>query len=146
MIRARKITYIYFIFILMIMIPGCKQIKEEDLYGTWVAKYPFGTEKLVLYSNGEYYQHVNVIFNGISKSTTNKGRWKYDIQDRNITLENALVVDDGFGKLKKDYNIPYVGYIVSPVSKLFPWSPLKIETNPDCGYFFVKEKDDSPMK
>jgi len=138
MVRVGKKLCICFIFILMIMISGCRPVKEAELYGTYITKYPFGgTEKLVLYSNGEYSQEVNVVVGNNSKTITNKGRWKYNLATRHLTLDKALVVDNGFGKLKEDYNIPFSGSVMQQVSRFSPWSPIKISTTCE-GVFYKK--------
>jgi hypothetical protein len=143
MIKIDNKMYIY--FAVMIVLSGCKAKKEADLYGTYVAKYPFGTEKLILYSNGEYSQEVNVVVDGKSKTVTNTSCWKYDPTTGYLTLEKALIVDD-WDELKKEFDKPVQGVSVKPVSKLTPWSPIKIEINPDCGYSYVKENGSNTAK
>jgi len=95
----------------------------SELYGTYVAEYPFGSEKLTLFANGEYLQEITL--KDHPKLTTARGRWSYDKTNGYIRLENALVVADGFGKLRQDYDVPPLGDTFLPVNRLF-WGKLRI--------------------
>lgn len=131
---------------LMIVISGCKPGKGTDLCGKWVAEYPFGMEILELYPNGEYSQEVNVVVDGNRKYATNKGHWIYDLSTKNLKFENPLIVVNGFGEMNKDYDKPIHGILVTPVTKNFILSNIRICINPDCGYYYVKVNDSKSTK
>jgi len=130
----------------MVAISIYQSAKGIDLCGRWVAEYPFGTEILEIYPNGEFRQKVNVVVDGNSTTVTNKGNWKYDPTDHAFRFEKILVIEDGFGKLKKDYNIPFSGIAMHEVWLNFPWSSIKMDINPDCGYYYAKVKDSKSKK
>ena len=144
MTKKGKILFIY--FALLISISGCKAKKEADLSGVYVAKYPFGTEKLILYSNGKYLQEVNVVINSNSKTASTTGNWSYDPTTKHITFENALVVADGFGELNKGFGNVSSGFVILTVCRRFPGSPIKIGINDDCGYYYIKENDSNSVE
>ena len=80
------------------MISACTEVSQKDLYGTYIAKYLFGTEILTLKENGEYQQDIDI--RDESKTIIHllhKGLWKYDPEDKYIELKNGLSVQDPFG-------------------------------------------------
>jgi hypothetical protein len=66
------------LLILVILMPACTSVTEKDLYGTYIAKYSFATEKLILNAGGEYIQEfsINSDFKGKPKILTQKGHWR----------------------------------------------------------------------
>ncbi len=106
------------------LLNGCNNLKEEDLYGTYVAKYPFGTEILTLKARGEYTQEADIIVD--AKIITHKGHWRFNAPTQNVLLEGSLVVQDGYGHLDRDYRIPWRGVSAEPVFRFFPWSRIKL--------------------
>jgi len=124
------------LLLLATMVSGCKRIEVSELYGTYVAKHTFGVQKLSLNPNGEYIQEVSI--EGASEVVTNRGKWRYNSTNQYVTLENALVVTDGFGKLNKDYRVPFSGSVVTPAGRLSPWSRITIGS---CeGTLYVKQQ------
>jgi len=92
------------------------QVKENDLYGAYIAKYSFGTEKLILKPNGEYIQEVSL--KDETKTLIHKGNWWYDVEFNRVSLDNALIVTDISGRLKKDYNVPINHSLRTPVTRI----------------------------
>jgi hypothetical protein len=86
-----------------------------ELYGTYVAEYPFGKDRLTLKSNAEYLQEVTIA--GKPGVATVTGQWWYDTATHYLHIENALVVADGFGNLRADYDRPSVGDTILPVER-----------------------------
>ena len=122
-----KSMHILISLLLFVFISGCEPIEESELYGTYVAKYPFGgSEKLVLRADGKYSQEVNVIIDGSTKTLKNSGSWGYDPTDKHLIFKNFLIVVNGFGKLNKDYATPFSGIAVESVWRIFPGSSIKI--------------------
>jgi hypothetical protein len=113
-----------FLLILAILMAACTQVKEKDLCGTYVAKYSFGIEKLTLNANGDYIQEVTI--KDKAKTLIHKGHWRYAPEDKYIELKNALSVQDAFGHLKKDYNIPFNGFVLRKVKRFFSWSRIRL--------------------
>jgi hypothetical protein len=96
-----------------------KPIPESELYGTYVVTYDsVGTDKLTIKPDGEYTQEVNVVdVNGIHKTVKNTNHWEYISKSRTLRLTKALVIDDGFGRLRKDYDIPFLDCASSSVTR-----------------------------
>jgi hypothetical protein len=96
-------------------VSGCRYPQEAtELYGTYVADYRFGKEQLILKPSGEYQQEVRIVN---KPSLTAAGRWSYDAATGYITMKNALVIADGFGNLKPDYDKLPVGDTVLPARR-----------------------------
>lgn len=106
------------------VLPACVAIDQDDLHGTYVAEYAFGSEKLALSEDGTYFQEVTVNRDG--RTITQQGRWRYNASDRYIELENGLVLQDGFGSLNANYSQPFKGLVLEKVARPFPWSSIKL--------------------
>jgi hypothetical protein len=107
-----------FLLILFFLLSACTPVKEKDLYGTYVANYPFGTEKLTLNAGGEYIQEVFI--KGESKTLTHKGHWRYEPEYKYVRLEKGLNIADPAGGLRKDYNVPFNGDVLAKIRRVFP--------------------------
>ncbi len=107
-----------FLLIIIMMMPACTPDKEKDLYGAYIAKYPFATEKVTLNADGTYIQEVSI--KGDPKTLTHKGRWRYEPSDKYVELENALDVTEPSGGLRKNYSIPFNGLVLMKVRRVFP--------------------------
>jgi hypothetical protein len=110
------------LLILVILMPACTSVTEKDLHGTYIAKYSFGTEKLLLNAGGEYIQEVSIKGDpkGKPKILTQRGHWRYEPADKYIELKNALDVADPTDGLKKDYDVPFDGICLRKVRRVFP--------------------------
>ena len=97
---------------------ACRTPRDAtELYGTYVAEYPFGKDKLILKPGGEYFQEVTIT--GKAAVATTTGRWSYEPATGYITLKNPLVVADALGKLQPNYDKPFVGDAGLPVIEWF---------------------------
>lgn len=135
MIQYFKFIIVSFVCTFLILLVGCKPVKTKEVYGTYVAKYPFGTEELILSTNGEYKQDINIVVDNNVTDIKNVGLWKYQPKTGNVTFENFLIITSG-SELRKKFE---KGISVMPVEKFFPWSSITIEINPDCGYSYIKQ-------
>ncbi len=113
---------------------GCrKPHSATEVAGTYVAKYPFGVETLILTVGGEFVQVFVVATN--SALVVARGTWTYDPDpdDARVRLRNCLLVNDG-DKLRSGYDKPIDSGIVS-----YPFSRKnRIEIDPDLGYYYEK--------
>ena len=75
-------------------------VRQEDLYGTYTASYPFGKETLTLNRDGTFVQQVAV--NGQAPVTAH-GRWEFDSNGSRISFYGSMWVDNGFGELRTDW-------------------------------------------
>lgn len=80
---------------------GCSMtVPPEEVYGTYVAAYPFGAEMLTLYHDGSFVQQVT-IENQSPEAV--KGSWSFDPPESRVTLTGKMVVINGFDNLKSDW-------------------------------------------
>jgi hypothetical protein len=116
-------------------IMGCsKTVTESELVGTYVAKYPFGTERISLDANGEYTQEFTP--STTDRQASAKGRWSYNQATGYVSFENCLIVHDLDGKLATNYNVPKNGLSVLPASRLFR---ITIGISDDRDWEYVKQ-------
>ena len=101
----------------------------EEVYGTYLAEYTFGTEKLTLKSDGTYIQEVRI--SGNPGPLISTGKWNYDPTAHRGEAWNLYVVADGFGKLVQDYDVRKEGLSSFPVGRYF-WS-RRLRLGPDEG-------------
>lgn len=74
--------------------------KEQFVVGTYVAKYPFGTDTIQLFPNHLFSQEVDV-----GKSYKTAGRWAYNSRTGELTLDRGFSVTIR-GSLKKYFLTP----------------------------------------
>ena len=90
------------VLLLLLAFVGCvpvpKRFAKADVLGTYEIQYPFGTETLVLHE--QTYEQKFVDKSG--KVFTVTGEWRFDSTKRSGqgALENAMSLDDGFGKFR----------------------------------------------
>ena len=90
----------------------------EKVYGTYVASYPFGTDTIMLDRDGTFVQKV-VVYDDPPPAVT-KGHWEFDAKKSHVNFDRYLPIDDGFGRLNKNWRTPNEGVAaVLPVERLF---------------------------
>ncbi len=95
---------------------GCSGPKRvEELYGTYVAEYPFMTDTLVLKADGTYVQRVLVRTE--PRELSSHGHWTYVPAANRVELDNVLVVTDEFGNLRQGLARPQTGVASFPVER-----------------------------
>jgi hypothetical protein len=80
----------------------------EKVYGSYVAPYSYGTERITLNRDGTFLQTVEM-HNGSTASA--KGTWEFAPNPSYVTLHGALIVDDGFGGVKGTWQTPTTGLV-----------------------------------
>jgi hypothetical protein len=115
----------------VLALSGCSNaVSSDDLPGSYVAEYPFGTERVTLSADGSYTQEIAV---KDVKSVVNSGRWKYVKESHEVDLAKCLVASDGFGALRKDYAIPLDGGCSLPVEREY-FLAGDLRLGPDEGF------------
>lgn len=79
-------------------------VSIEDVFGTYVASYPFGTVTVMLNRDGTFVQQVVVYEDPPPASTT--GNWEFDPEDSDVWFNRYLPISDGFGRLSEDWRTP----------------------------------------
>ena len=127
----REILYSLCVSLSLVCSACMMEIDITEVYGTYVAEYPFGTEKIVLQENGRYSQEVIIKADG--KITVQTEQWEYDRQTNRVYLRRCLLVTDGLGALRKDYTVPMEGGCSLPVERrYFLFGRLRL--GPDEGH------------
>ncbi|MBI5885938.1 MAG: hypothetical protein HZB85_05080 [Deltaproteobacteria bacterium] len=105
------------LLVLVLLMTACTPVKEKDLYGTYIAEYSFGYEKVTLSANGEYIQEVSI--KGESRVLTHKGHWWYEPKYKYIRLEYGLIIEDSDSG-SEHYYVPFDGDVLMKVRRVFP--------------------------
>lgn len=136
MVRLYKLQLVFALLILAILNAGCPYPNDRDeLIGTYVAEYTFGTDKLELKSDGTYTQEITL--KEERKVLRGDGRWTYDQTRHYIRFEDIYVVSDGYGNKSDDYkNLPR-GLASYPPERYF-WS-RRLRLGPDEGTPYNKQ-------
>lgn len=91
------------VIIALLLVAACRRVSVGEIPGRYTVKYSFGTEVLVIVRNGTYTQIVNI---GNDAPLERAGTWTYDQGSGKITLEDHIMVHDGYGQLDKDVRDP----------------------------------------
>lgn len=95
------------------MLTGCAlNVPAEKVCGTYVAFYPYGTETITLNSDGTFIQRAAI---KQKSPVTVHGRWEFDSGESRVTLHGFMIVDDGFGHLKSDWQTISTGLVALSV-------------------------------
>ena len=82
-------------------------VPQDQVYGRYVATYPFGTETLVLNRDGSYEQQFAV---EAQPQVTTHGTWGFDSKHQSrVTLREFVNVHAGFGKLNSNWRTEQSG-------------------------------------
>jgi hypothetical protein len=88
---------------------GCStKVASEKVYGSYVASYPFGTETITLNRDGSVVQLV--VINGQPPVTVH-GTWEFDPEASRVNFSGLMVVADGFGHLRNDWQTVRAGTV-----------------------------------
>lgn len=75
--------------------------QKSDLYGTYVAKYHTGTERLTINKDGSFSQEVTL--ESSREPVENTGSWTWDASTHFVYLAGCLSVNDGRGGIRPDF-------------------------------------------
>lgn len=114
---------------------GCSaRVNCDDVIGRYKVQYPYGAEELQLNKDGTYTQ--SVLIDGETKAMDNKGQWEFDKNELKVILINAMLVDDFFGHIRKDY------WKIEPGLSFFTakrsMGTISLIINPDQGFVYNK--------
>jgi hypothetical protein len=100
------------------MFGGCSaSVPLQNVYGTYVATYPFGTDTITLNRDGTLVQ--NVVITDDPPPEIARGHWSFDSSNSYVTFDVYLSVDNGFGKLNATWRTPHHGSAASlPIEKI----------------------------
>lgn len=129
-IRSQRLTIAITLLAQTLFYAGCLYPNDRDeLIGSYVAEYTFGTDKLELKSDGTYTQEITL--KEERKVIRGDGRWTYDRTRQYIDFEDLYVLSDGYGNKNDAYkNLPR-GLASLPPVRYF-WS-RRLRLGPDEG-------------
>ena len=115
-------------------IPVPRRYTKEQLVGAYEIKYSFGTDTLVLNSDGTYEQRF---VDGSGKEYTNRGQWQFEGGlDNQVALVNAFDVCSPSGEFAS--TIPHRGWSM----RTFGWAWWRggtvISVSEDLGLYMRK--------
>ena len=105
---------------------GCgSSVSSKELEGSYVCKYPYAIELLVLRSDQSYIQVA--ILDALPDPQTNRGVWQFDSKNGEVVLETPIIIDNNHGRPSADLS-PQKGAWVLPVRRdggnvVMPWQP-----------------------
>jgi len=121
---------------------GCSSdVTPSEVLGTYIVRYPYGTEELRLARDGIYEQ--SFLMDGDTTAKTNRGRWELEKKKPGILsypevwLYDAMLVDDNFGKPRPLYWKVEPGRSGLVVEKWF--GKVSLVLNEDQGFVFRKK-------
>ena len=93
------------VLLTMALLMACSSdMPDSELYGTYVASYQNGTERVTLQKDGTFVQEVRL--KGSETVTVNSGTWRRVSPSNRpdiVDLENCWGVGDGFGNIRPDF-------------------------------------------
>jgi hypothetical protein len=95
------------IFFFAALAASACSVGSDDLVGDYVATYSYGEEQLHLDRDHTYSQRITL--KADRSETTHAGKWGYDQTAPRLSLENALLLDDNFGKPNANFRKPSSG-------------------------------------
>jgi len=125
------------VFACSVFFSGCSsKVSFDEVIGNYKLRYPYATEELQLNKDGTYLQRV--LIDGETIPKTNKGRWEFWAEESEVVLNDAIIIDDGFGKLKAGYwqNEPIAWNLDARKS----FGKISLGVNPDWGFAFKKTR------
>lgn len=95
--------YQLFLAVLPLMLVSCgARVQISEVPGVYSVRFPGGTERLLLASDGSFIQEVTITEQ--ARSYRAHGAWTFDGANQHISFDgNFLVVLDGRGRIKKDF-------------------------------------------
>jgi hypothetical protein len=112
---------------------GCSA-SVQNVYGTYVATYPFGTDTITLNRDGTLDQQV--VITGDPPPEIAHGHWSFDPSNGYVTFDVYLQVDNGFGKLNRTWRTPHHGLAASlPIEKIL----FRMTMGSGAQYPYVKQ-------
>lgn len=83
------------VLLFLFELSGCSAgVSPNQVCGTYVASYPFGTEIISLNQNGSFTQIITV---KNDPPVTTRGKWSFDPHTSSVTFDGLKIVDDGTG-------------------------------------------------
>lgn len=117
------------VVLMLVVLLGCSAtVSSDNVPGSYVASYSFGTATLTLHRDGTFSQRVAV--NGQPPATV-QGSWSFDQASSRLALHGAMAPADDVCALNKDWRKPR-DFRGIPVERL--WLRIEIQSPENCAY------------
>lgn len=119
----------------VVLISGCLLHPDtEEIPGTYVAEYEFGTDSLILEPDGTYTQEIKVKRRSEPLRVT--GIWKYDQSESRVNLSDVYLIPNPYSDEWDEATATNRGSANLPVERYF--FSRKLRFGPDEGHPFNK--------
>ena len=109
MSKIYSVTRCLVAFLIAVALIGCSiNVATKRVYGTYMASYPFGVETITLNRDGSFVQQVAM---KNQPPVLVHGTWDFDSQGSRVNLYGSMVVADGFGHLRSDWQTASSGIV-----------------------------------
>ena len=105
-------------------------VTSAEMSGRFLCSYAYGAELLTLSSDGTYVQQVSV--DAPPWVASHKGTWTFDENEQELSLVDALLLDDNFGRLRREFDEPESGLWRLEVGRR--GARVVLRWNPDLGH------------
>lgn len=121
------------ILLFAVALAGCSlKIPRDEVYGVYVARYPFGTDSITLNADGTFVQQAHI---SNSPPVVVHGKWSYGLKDSRVNLYGLMVITDGFGRLRPGWRSIAAGLVSFDIEK--HW--FRIEMASASQYPYIKQ-------
>ena len=117
----------------IVTVIGCGgSVPLKRVYGTYKASYPFGTETISLNEDGSFRQEVVI---NDQAPVALRGKWEFDSKGSRVNFDRLMMVVDGTGNLKSDWQTATPG--ISSLDVETHW--FRITMASAAAYPYVKQ-------
>jgi hypothetical protein len=92
-------------------------LKETEIVGTYVADRGYAYEKITFGSDGTCVQEVSVP--QVEHTYVARGTWRYSAKVSVVFLDGTMVLNDGLGRLPKNFAVIQPGSAAYPIQRWF---------------------------
>jgi hypothetical protein len=115
----------------------CGQTSSRDLAGTYVVRYRFGREELIMRASGVYEQRIWLAAG--APAVTHRGSWKYLAEGGFVALAHPLLAATETGDLRAGYGKPAQGDWLLPVERHF--GKARLVVSEDLGLYLERVEE-----
>jgi len=115
-----------------------REVLVNEIPGVYKVTYSFGEETLQLKTNGEFTQTIKVSTEAGPIGAN--GTWTYYKGEKEIHLENRMMLHDGCGKFDPNFKLPNRGVSVLAVKNDFRGGVVIISSADGSGFDYHREE------
>ena len=126
------------VLVLLLTGASCETtVPQEEIWGTYVGRLPFGSERITLERDGTFVHKV--VVDAPRNVVVRSGRWSYDRETERVSLDGCVNWNDGFGRLRPGWDTETDHLCGPPLERAYLWfGTLRIGS--DEGYPLWKQE------